>query len=392
MASASANTLTGLIPTIYESLDTVCREQTGFIANVSRNSSAERAAIDQTIRVPLAPAASATAITPANYSPDTGGQTISYTDITISKQYAVPVAWSGDEQRSVSDHNGILKDQFTQAMRVLVNSIESDLAGLYTKASRAYGTAGTTPFGSSLEDAAQIGKILDDNGCPDDGSRAIVLGTSAAVKLLSLSNLSTAYAAGTDNALRKGIIDPIFGFNIGKSAQIKSHTKGTGTGYVVVAAGEAAGQTTLSLDGGNSGTIKAGDIITIGTGGGSGTGADYDTKYVVNTDGAASATKDIIINKPGLLVARVNDDAVTVGGSYTANMAFHKSAIQLVTRAPYMPLSGDGASDVIEIVDPQTGLAFQVAMYKQYRQVHFEVGIAWGYACVKPEFMAILLG
>jgi hypothetical protein len=146
------------------------------------------------------------------------------------------------------------------------------------------------------------------------------------------------------------------------------------------------------MDGGNSGTIKAGDVVTFGTGGGAGVGTDYDTKYVVNTDGAAAAAKDIIINKPGLLVARVNDDACTVGSSYTANMAFHKSAIQLVTRAPMMPDGGDGADDVIMITDPVSGLTFQVAMYRQYRQVHYEIGIAWGYAAIKPEHIALLIG
>ena len=339
----AANTLTGLIPTIYESLDTVSRELVGFIPAVARNSSAERAAKDQTIRIPITPAvSSATSISPANVSPDTGEQTMSYVDITISKAYQVPVKWNGEEQKSLEagQPQNIMRDQFTQAFRVLVNTIEADLAGLYTYASRAYGTAGTTPFGSSLEDAAQIKKILDDNGAPDDGQRAIVLGSSAGVKLRTLTHLNAAYAAGTTDTLRKGVLLPVFGMDLRESAQVKAHTKGTGTGYVVVAAGELAGQTTLSLDGGNSGTIKAGDIITIGTGGGSGTGTDYDTKYVVNTDGAAAAAKDIIINKPGLIVARVNDDVVTVGSSYTANMAFHKNAIQLVTRAPYMPSVG----------------------------------------------------
>jgi hypothetical protein len=390
---SSANTLTGLIPVLYESLDVVSRELVGFIPAVSIDASAEAAALNQTIRVPMAPASSAVSITPANVAPDSGGQVIGYTDITISKQYSVPVQWTGDEKKSLAQHgNNVVRDQFSQAMRTLTNLIEADLAGLYTYASRAYGTAGTAPFGSSLNDAAQVGKILDDNGCPDDGQRKIVLGTAANVNLLGLSNLNTVYASGSDATLRRGIIPDIFGFNIGKSAAIKAHTKGTGTGYVIVAAGEDAGQTTISMDGGNSGTIKAGDIVTFGTGGGSGTGLDFDTKYVVRADGAAAAAKDIVLNAPGLRVARVNDDACTVGSSYTANMAFHKSSIQLVTRAPMMPEGGDSADDIIMITDPVSGLTFQIAMYRQYRQVHYEIGIAWGFAAIKPEHIALIIG
>ena len=383
----AGNTLTGQINNIYEALDIVSREMIGFIPAVSKNSSAEMAALNQIIRIPVAPATSLTEITPANVSPDTGEQTIGYTDMTISKAYMAPVKWNGEEQKSLEGRAGnIMRDQFAQAFRALSNQVEADLASLYKYASRAYGTSGTTPFGSSLEDAAQIKKILDDNGCPDDGQRSLIINTAAGVKLRGQAGLTANYAAGTTETLRRGVLLPIFGMDIRESAQVAAHTKGTATGYDCTAA-ESIGKTTIACDDSDAGTILAGDVVT------NTTLADG-VKYVVSSGSTLTGktSGNFIINEPGLVAATAIDNEWTTQGSYRANLAFHKSAIQLITRAPLMPEGGDAADDVMIVTDPVSGISFQIALYRQYRQVHFEVELAWGYAANKPAHMAILLG
>ena len=383
----AGNTLTGQINNIYEALDIVSREMIGFIPAVSKNSSAEMAALDQIIRIPVAPATSLTEITPANISPDTGQQTIGYTDMKISKAYMAPVKWNGEEQKSLEGRAGnIMRDQFAQAFRALSNQVETDLAGLYKYASRAYGTSATTPFGSSLEDAAQIKKILDDNGCPDDGQRSLIINTAAGVKLRGQAGLTANYAAGTTETLRRGVLLPIFGMDIRESAQVAAHTKGTATGYDCTAV-EPIGETTIACDGSDSGTILAGDVVTNTT-------AADGVKYVVSSGSTLTGaeTGNFIINEPGLVLATSSGNEWTTQGSYRANLAFHKSAIQLITRAPLMPEGGDAADDVMIVTDPVSGISFQIALYRQYRQVHFEVALAWGVACIKPEHLVLLLG
>jgi len=383
-----ANTLTGLIPTIYKSLDIILRELTGFIPAVTFDASGEQAAKDQTIAWPVVPAVAAGNVTPATTGPTPTDQTIAPGTMTISKSRSVVFGWNGEEQKSLGGlYNQILVDQFAQAMRTLVNEVDADLAALYIYASRAYGTAGTTPFDSTnkLSFMAQLHKILADNGAPLSDLQ-LVLDTTAGAALRTLTELWQANTSGGDELLRRGVLLDLMNFAVRESAQTKLHTAGTGSGYLVdLTAGYAVGSTTIHIDTG-TGTMVAGDILT-----NTKTGRDTN-KYVVATGHGGDADQNVVLAKPGNKVAWVNNDPVAVGAAYRANMAFSKSAIALMARVPAMPEGGDAADDVTVITDPQTGLSFQVAMYRQYRQVAFEVGLAWGVKAVKSEAIAILLG
>jgi hypothetical protein len=376
-----ANTLTNLTPDLYEALDTVSRELVGLIPSVTLNASAERAAKGQTIRSAVAPASTAADITPAQKAPDTGDQTIGNKTLSISQSRGVAIRYNGEEQRGLNangpGYQNVLRDQFAQAMRTLCNEVEQDIADLYTSASRAYGAAGTTPFGTAgnFTDASNALKILKDNGAPLTGNQ-LVVSSAAGANMLGLQ--SRVDVQGNDSMLRQGVILSTAGMDIRESAQINSHTKGTGASYQTSAAG-SVGDTTISVDTG-SGTILAGDVVTF-------TGDS--NKYLVTS---ALAAGSFTIAAPGLLEAVADNTAVTVGNDYAANMAFNRSAIVLVTRAPARPEEGDLAEDVMLMTDPRSGITFEVSMYKEYRQVHFEVALAWGVSAIKPEHMAVLLG
>lgn len=342
-----ANTLTAILPTIHEAMDIVSRELIGFIPAVARDSSAERAAVGQTINYHVVPAITGEDITPGATPADSGDQTIGTETMTISKARAFPIRWTGEEQKALMNGDrpqlrNVIRDQFAQAFRAGANEIESDLALLYKGASRAYGTAGTAPFGTAgdLSDVAQVAKILDDNGAPRT-DRHLVLGTTAMASLKGKqSGLFKVNEAGTEELLRRGMVAQLMGFGLHDSAQVKDHTKGTGASYLINnGSGEAVGQTTITVDTG-SGTIVAGDVVTF---------AGTSHKYIVKT---ALSGGDFVLNNPGLLVAEADNDAVTVGNNYTANLAFSRNAIHLVTRTPAMPEGGDDADDVYDMVDP----------------------------------------
>jgi hypothetical protein len=52
----------------------------------------------------------------------------------------------------------------------------------------------------------------------------------------------------------------------------------------------------------------------------------------------------------------------------------------------------DSAEDTMLITDPVSGITFEVAMYKQYRQVQYQIGVAWGATAIKSNNIAILMG
>lgn len=380
-----ANTLTVLIPTIYAGRDVVSRELVGFIPNVQRDATADMAAVGQTIRSPVVPAITSENITAGATPADSGDQTIGYVDATITKSKNAPIRWTGEEQLSLRKDgvlNKVFVDQFAQAFRTLCNEVETDLAALYATTSRAYGTAGTTPFGTAanMTDFAGCNRILDENGAPPNG-RKLILGHAARANLEGLqSQLFKANEAGTDGLLRNRVMLNLHGFDIGFSNGVGTHTKGTGTGYLVNnGAGYAVGDTAITTDTGSN-TIIAGDILTA---------AGDANKYVVAT---ALAANVVTLASPGLRATLADNVALTVGNNYVYNMFFHQSSLLLLARQPAMPAGGDDADDVTTVTEPVSGLTFQVALYKQYRRTKIEIGLAWGVKNVVPRHSGILLG
>lgn len=387
-------TITNLIPVIYEALDVVSRELVGMVPSVALSASSQRAAKDQTITSFVAPAASAGDITPAVAPPNDGDQTIGNVQMSISKARRVPVRWNGEQSLSLNapggpGRNNIQRDQFAQAFRTLANEIEADLAALHLYASRAAGTGGTTPFAfsatrSGFEDVADARKVLVDNGAPQSDIN-LVLGTTAGAKLRSIGQLNNAQASADQSFLRQGILMPIHGVDMRESGQINSFTKGTGASATTNNAGYAVGATTITLASAGTGTILAGDVISFA--------GDANKYLVVTGDADVSGGGTVVLAAPGLMKAiPASATNITVEGSSVRNMIFHRNAIVLATRLPARPEEGDLAEDVMTFTDPRSGLSFEVALYKQYRQAQYEISIAWGVKAVKTEHIGILLG
>lgn len=384
-----ANGLTDLIPDAYAALNVVSRELVGLIPAVTRDATVERAAVGQKVRSHVVPPQAAEDIVPGVTPPNTGDQNIGDRELTITKSRAVPFKWNGEEQRGLNNGGaGVLtiqQDQIAQGIRTLVNEIEADIAALHTSFSRAYGTAGTTPFATAgnYTDASETLRILKDNGCPQSDLH-LVINTAAGAKFLGIQ-AGKVNEAGSDRMLRQGVILDVHGMPIRESGQIKTHTKGTASGATTNNAGYAEGATVITLASAGTGTIIAGDVITL---------ADDSNQYVVAAgDADVFNGGTITLAAPGLRKAvPAAATNITVVGTSSRNMMFRRSALILAQRMPALPEGGDMAADRTVITDPVSGLSFELAMYKMYRQVRYEVACAWGTGNVKPEHTALLLG
>ena len=146
-----SNVLTDLAGDIYKAADVVSRELVGAIPSITINGNGtERAALNDTVRSFVAPAATSVTNTPSMTIPEGTDQNVGNKTMTLSKSKGVQIPWTGEDVRHVNNGSGysnILGDQFEQAFRTITNEMESDACvELYTNASRAYGAAGTTPF------------------------------------------------------------------------------------------------------------------------------------------------------------------------------------------------------------------------------------------------------
>lgn len=387
-----ANVLTDLAADIYKAADVVSRELVGFIpASTINGGGSERAAVGDTVRSHFTRAASAVDNSPSMTIPEGTDQTVDNKTLSISKSKGVQIPWTGEDMRHVNNGSGfetIYGDQIAQAMRTLTNLMEADLAAAARIASRAYGTAGTTPFASDLSDSANVRKILADNGCPmNDGQLSLVMDTVAGAKMRSLAVLNSASDNASDAMLRQGVLLDVHGMMMRESAQVESVTAGGITGTVTVTGANAVGATTINVTtaAGAAVALSAGDIITF---------AGDSNKYIVASAATigASATGDIVIAEPGLRVATTGSEAVSDSAAFTANVAFHRTALELAVRPPAMPAGGDAAVDMMTVVDPRSGIAFEVSAYKGFQKAMFNVSAAWGVKLWKPEHAAILLG
>jgi len=270
-------------------------------------------------------------------------------------------------------------------MRKISNTIEAYACGIaYKGAGAAFGTPGTNPFATNFDSVAEVRQRLADRGAPvEDGFVSLVIGGLAGTKLRNQAQLQKANEAGGDDMLRRGTLLDLQGLMLKESAGIQTHTAGTGALYDSdLVAGYDIGDKTIHVDTG-TGTLLVGDAITFSS--------DTTTKYVVGTGFAGDGDSDLVLNS-GLLGAVADNEDMAISSAYTANIALHFNAMEIVVRPYAKPQGGDAAVDELFVTDPVTGITYMISDYRGYKKAMFEIAVVYDAKVWNSDAVCILQG
>lgn len=285
----------------------------------------------------------------------------------------------------------IIEDHIRPAAYQLADDIDLSCVALYKDVPhhRNVTTPGTTDV--AFSDITAVRRIMFDNKVPlkDAGRLHFMVGGTMEEDMLNMSQFNTNSGGGADaiRAQTEGTIFKKLGLNFFSNQNAPTFTKGTvsvTTLAINAVSGYAIGISTINLDAvAVTGTLVAGDILTIGS-----------RNYAVTGTFTASgnAFTGVTITPP-LKAAVINDAVVTVASvSALTNLAFHRNAFA-IAMAPLSEIGGRLGAQVATVQDPVTGLALRARMYYvgNSSEVHVALDALWGVKTLDPD-LAVRLG
>lgn len=375
-----ANIFTALQPALYSAAQEVSNEPFGVISAITADFDDKGVAVGDAVKVPVAPIRAVKSFTPSMAMPTGDDATADGVSVSITNTDYVDWNLTGEQIKSLenagSDKEWV-RQMIAQGMRALRNKAEvAACTAIKVGATRAVGTAGTNPFASDINIIPDVRKVLFDNGAPM-ADLQLCIDSSAGTSARKLGIIQQAYQAGSDSERRSGDLLRQFGFQIRESAGITAHTKGTGTAYVT------SGSTGIDVPSialvTGSGTVLGGDVVSFA--------ADTANKYVVNTGVAAPGT--MVLGRPGAQIVIPTGNTMTIGNNYVPNLAFERSAVVGVMRAPIIP-----ANPIITqtMISDKFGMTYLLLQIAGYGMTTWQLHIAYGFKVVQGEHVAVVMG
>lgn len=392
------NNLSGVQGRLYAQALQVLRRVSSIIPALTagdHNVTLSPAQKGESVRVPL-PASSGTVsdVVPASVAPEPGDSDVDSTIVELSNWKKVDCKFTEKEKNEVIA--GIFPKVWEQRINDLVSFIITDLWGEVSLAYHFAGTAGSTPFASNLNEAAQAMAILTQNGVPMR-SRFLLASPLAWANAIQVPALQFLQNSGDPDVLREGQIGRTMGYTWGQDAYLgQSTTGGTlsdGTAKQALVNGAVApGAETANLDSPTlTGSLVIGDLFTVAG----------DTQQYVITQIATAVGNAITINfsppVPADTPGWLDNAQVTFVETYTTSaIAMHSSAMVIASR----PTPDSSLSELLgytpkmktQFTDPVTGLTLQMMAEDQYFQSGVTFSLLYGKKLLDGKRIVKILG
>jgi len=342
-----------------------------------------------TVNVAVPASVAARTVSPDVVPPAVTTVTPTSVPITLDQWKEAPFAM--DDKGLIQVQNGILPMQAAEAVKSVANTIEDYLWSLLqAKISNYAGTAGTTPFGSGLDDFLAADKQLNDN-LADPEDRFMILNTAAKASAMGLRAIQDASFRGNkSDSLINGEIGDVLGARWLMSQRVPNHVSGTLAGVGTTVTGvNAIGATVIALSGGASGTILAGDIIDFGVTNAI-TGV-LETYNVVSSVGGATPSS-VTIASPGLKTATAGAEVVSIKASFKQNILLQRHCLAFAMAPLVDTVQVPGATLQQVAIDEVSGLSLRLEVSRQHRQVQWSFDALYGGAVIRPQLGCWLAG
>jgi len=292
------------------------------------------------------------------------------------------------------------------AMSQLANDVDASLAARYVDIYNSVGTPGTTPstYANSIQLINTRAGLL---GWPKEGLSLVVEPDAYNTMANGMTALSFENKVSKD-ALEKGYVPQIGGWEIYESQNIKNHTVGTYGGTPLTNGAGASGDTSTETDGWTSGatTLNEGDVFTI-----AGVNAvNYQTRQSINslqqfnvgadisdTTGAITVTHAPTITTSGAYqtvdAAPTDGQTITVMGTsataYPQNLAFHRDCFALAMADLVLPQGVDFAA-----ISRYNGISVRIVRAYDINSDSFpcRIDVLFGTKTIYPELGMRLWG
>ncbi|MGD0089928.1 MAG: hypothetical protein ABSE73_08415, partial [Planctomycetota bacterium] len=194
-----------LMPRIMAGALMVLREACPLAHLVEKDFDGAAAQVGQDVIITRPTRVGTSDVVPSATPPEAVDTPINKSKITLDKwKRADPFSLTTRDSTLLLTRN-VLPGQIKEQARALANQLSSDLLGLYKKVSGLVGTAGTNPFVSNVNAAADVRDQLNRQLCPDEGeNRHLIIGYDEETAALKLDDFKKFMNVGDTLAFRQG--------------------------------------------------------------------------------------------------------------------------------------------------------------------------------------------